>query len=173
MCQEWEINSKQHQRMHQQHWLGMAPGSCFRRLLRWLWDVPQFQCSVPAQLEPLPSPCAGRNQSTSLHPSCQWCASYSCVQTDKITYPAHGRSCGQHPGPWTKGIDFQLSHKSSLWLVLVFVLSPYFTVCLHSLWEQLFAQILIPCFHNDTEAAVCPVNYDFSVGDYCFSFFQR
>lgn len=38
---------------------GMAPNSCFRRPLNWAWDV----------LEPLPSPCAGRNHSTRPHPA--------------------------------------------------------------------------------------------------------
>lgn len=63
----------------------MAPSTWFRTS----WDVPhlqgcipapglcpsssamsQLQCCTPAQLEPLPSPCAGRNQSTRLQPSC-------------------------------------------------------------------------------------------------------
>lgn len=143
-------------------------------------DASQLQCYVPA---PVLYPSSARASSKSLcrkeskHQAStilSWCpSSYFCVQTDKIPYPTHGRSCGERPGPWTKGGDFQLSHKSSLWLLLVFVLSPYITVCLHSLWLQLFAQILIPCFHNDTEAAVYPLNYDFSVGDYCFSFLER
>lgn len=121
----------------------MAPNSCFRRSLNWPWDV-LYPSSAGA---PPKSLCGEESkQQVYIQLPCRRVPP-TCVQTDKITHPARGRSCVEHPGPsWTKGWNFQLSHKNSLWLVLVFFLSPYFTVCLHFLWVQLFHKFYFHVF---------------------------